>query len=58
MAGRLSWLGALTSPKQDAESRARGRRHQRTRPDRAAQQWADGGYCPAGYAHTGRCRHR
>jgi hypothetical protein len=58
MAGRFSWLGGKADPSADRESRARGRRHQRTRPDRDAQRWADGGHCPAGVAHAGPCRHR
>jgi hypothetical protein len=56
--GVFSWLGGKDNPKTDQQSADRARRHRRTKPSRDAQRFADDGYCPAGYFHTGRCRHR
>jgi hypothetical protein len=58
MAGRFSWLGGKQNAKDDKESSGRAARHKRARPSDAGQRFESGGYCPAGYYHTGRCRHR
>lgn len=51
--------------REPASAKTARKETERTRPKpeprataiRKGQQWADGGYCAAGYAHTGRCRH-
>jgi hypothetical protein len=43
--------------RKDAE-RNRLKPEKRATAIRKGQQWANGGYCPAGYAHTGRCPNR
>jgi hypothetical protein len=56
--GVFSWLGGRDNPKETAASADRTRRHRQAKPKRTAQRFEDGGRCPAGYWHTGRCRHR
>lgn len=59
MGNLFSWLGGHATPRDEAASAARARKHRQAKPnrkDRDAQRFADSGYCPAGRWHTGRCR--